>query len=139
MVNTIDADEGTDGDSDFVAPDPEVAGKVRDFFGRAVPAAIVARKDLFDRVQGTLALHVDGAGCWKVSFGDHAADDALLEEATMDADCICVFSTASFARVLEGKQPEPSPFVMGEETLIEQFGQLFVPPAKGGLGARFIK
>jgi hypothetical protein len=110
--------------------------RVRSFFEEMLPAVIALRTDLFDRATGTLSILVEGTGAWLLRFGDHAAEDALTEEPTLDADCICVFTTPAFTTLLDGSKPNDAPIVIGDEGLLSLLGQLITGPAKGGLGAR---
>lgn len=112
--------------------------RVREFFEGALPALIDLRAEAFDRASGSLALHVDGTGAWTLHFGDHQSATALVEEVSLDADCVAVFSTPAFALLLDGKPPAPAPVILGDEGMLQQLGQLLQGPAKGGLGARLM-
>jgi hypothetical protein len=122
-------------DASETAPNAASA-RVRTFFADMLPAVIALRTDLFDRARGTLSILVDGTGAWLLRFGDHTADDAIREEPTLDADCVCVFTTSAFTTLLDGTRPAESPIVIGDEGLLGVLGQLLTAPAKGGLGAR---
>lgn len=112
--------------------------RVRAFFEGALPAVMAHRGEAFDRSAGSLALHIDGCGSWVIRFGDHTSAQALVEEASLDADCVAVFTTAAFALLLDGKAPRPAPAVVGDVDMLQQLGLLLLGPAKGGLGARLM-
>jgi len=121
---------------DDETPPGEGPARVRAFFDIALPAVIALRNELFDRAQGSLSLLVEGAGGWCVRFGDHTSSDAVVEDPSLDADCVAIFTTPSFVTLLDGKRPDDVPVVMGDTSLLERLGQLLIEPAKGGLGAR---
>jgi hypothetical protein len=112
------------------------SARVRTFFDDMLPAVIALRADLFDRAVGTLSILVEGTGAWLLRFGDHTAHDSITEEPSLDADCVCVFTTRAFTTLLDGTRPSESPIVIGDENLLGLLGQLLTGPAKGGLGAR---
>lgn len=113
--------------------------RVRAFFSEQLPWLIAKRKDLFDRVQGSLALFVEGAGCWTIQFGKHDSTEALREDATFESDCVAVFSVPSFVALLDGKSSAQEPALIGDAKLLSRLGQLLIEPARGQLGARLSK
>lgn len=125
---------------DPIAPrSAEEARDPRVFFEAMLPAIIAQHRDAFDAGAGRLCLTVHGVGSWTLTFGDHRADDALVERMDFDADLLLTFSAAGFAALLAGQplDPQAGQFVyMGDMHLLGLLGRLLVPPARGGIGAR---
>lgn len=104
------------------------------FFAR-LPMIIEVQKAVFNRAQGSLGVIVEGAGSWTITFGDAAAETALLEEVDVEADCLAVWTVAGFAGLLQGEVNAPNA-IIGDEKLLQKLGALLQPAARGGLGAR---
>lgn len=111
----------------------------REFFSGMLPAIIAERAELFDRTDGSVCVMIHGVGQWTVRFGDHAAADAVCDEADFDADLVLTWTDTQFQMLLSGQAADAeavAPIFIGDISLLEKFGTLLVPPAKGGLGAR---
>jgi hypothetical protein len=108
------------------------------FFEGELPAIIAARGELFDRSQGSIACHIEGAGAWQIHFGDRRAPNAVEAGATLDAQLVAVWAAEAFARMLEqeGSLADFRPIVLGDIRLLSRLGALLQPAAKGGVGAR---
>ncbi len=115
------------------------SARVLAFFEEQLPWLIQKRRDLFDRVSGTLSLFVEGAGAWRIRFGDHQSPDALTADADFDSDCVTVFSVAGFVAMLDGRAPTQEPAMIGDARLLSRLGQLMIEPARGQLGVRLSK
>ena len=115
--------------------EPDRARAAR-FFEEQLPAVVRERGDLFDHIQGSLAVFVDGTGAWTVSFGAYAAKDAVRSGADLDADCVAVFSTPMFAALLDGVVEDSRPVVIGDVKLLERLGSLLQEPQRGPVQAR---
>lgn len=114
----------------------DAPARVRAFFEVQLPRRIAERGALFDQVQGTLALFIEGAGAWTIGFGDHQSPQALTAEADFDRDCVTVFSVDGFDALLDGRSDGPEPVLIGDDRLLARLGQLLIAPTRGVLGAR---
>lgn len=113
---------------------------VRTFFDKALPDIVRTRAMMFDRGRGVVCIIVHGAGAWTLRFGDAKAADAVTERIDLDADLVVTWSEAQFAQLLGGS-PDPEavkPIFLGDVKLLSQVGNLLMPPARGGLGARMM-
>lgn len=113
--------------------------RVQKFFDQMLPAVIVRRPDLFNKVSGSLAMFVEGAGCWTIRFGNHASPEALTRDANFESDCVTVFSVSGFVALLDGRTPEQEPVLIGDARLLSKLGHLMVEPGRGQLGVRLAK
>jgi hypothetical protein len=111
---------------------------VHEFFDDVLPRVIEARADLFDHGQGRICFIVHGHGAWTIAFGDHGSPTALVAGIDLEADLVASFSGPAFLALLTGSADpsEPKPVVLGNAALLERFGALLIPAARGGLGAR---
>lgn len=115
---------------------------VRDFFEIALPEIIKAQQRLFDAVDGSICIVVNGVAGWTVRFGDHTSELALTETMDLDADLIATWSEPSFTKLIQesyGDVSEVTPIVIGDEKLLRRFATLLQPAARGGLGAQLAK
>jgi hypothetical protein len=110
--------------------------RVRALFDEALPRRIVERGELYDRVQGTLSVFVEGAGSWCVRFGDHQHPDALTAPGAFESDAVVVFTVARFVALLDGDAQATPTVALGDTTLLGRLGQLLLEPTRGALGAR---
>ncbi len=113
--------------------------RVLRFFDEQLPRVIAGRRDLFDQSKGVVTVLVEGAGGWTVTFGDHAAPEAVSASATLEADLVVVWPVPAFLRVLDGQARDVDavrPLTVGDRKLLGRLGSLLLPPAQGGLGAR---
>lgn len=113
---------------------------VRTFFERALPDILKTRGMLFDRGRGVVCIIVHGAGAWTLRFGDHKAANAIEETLDLEADLVVTWTVRQFEELFGGA-PEPEavrPVHMGDASLLSQLGNLLLPPARGGLGARMM-
>lgn len=120
-------------------PAAEAPDRIRTFFDVQLPKLIAHRGDVFDLMKGSLAVFVEGAGCWTINFGDHASANALQRDATFESDCVTVFSVDGFIAVLDGRTDGQAPVMIGDGRLLSKLGQLMIEPARGLLGARLNK
>ena len=113
---------------------------IHTFFEQALPAVIERHHAVFDRHRGSVCIIVHGAGAWTLRFGDHADPGALSDDIDLDADLVVSWSSAQFAALLAGEaeQDQLVPVTLGDTALLKAVGNLLQPPAKGGLGARFL-
>lgn len=112
------------------------AERVRAMFDEALPRRIAERAELYDRVQGTLSIFVEGAGSWCVRFGDHRHPEALTTAGSFESDAVVVFTVASFVALLDGDASSAPTVALGDTTLLGRLGQLLLEPTRGALGAR---
>lgn len=110
--------------------------RVRALFDEALPRRIVERGELYDRVQGTLSIFVEGAGSWCLRFGDHQHPDALTAPGSFESDAVVVFTVARFVALLDGDAQAAPTVALGDTTLLGRLGQLLLEPTRGALGAR---
>ena len=82
-----------------------------------------------------MAIVVEGAGSWTITFGDAGSDDVIIDDVDVDADCIAVWTVAGFTDILKGGATRPSAIV-GDEKLLSRLGTLMLPAQRGVLGAR---
>ena len=111
------------------------------FFSDALPAVIEMRAALFDRAQGRVCIIVHGVGAWTITFGDHKSPTALVPALELEADLVCTWSADQFDLLLSGNASDPEqlkPIALGDVRLLQKVGNLLQPPAKGGVGARFL-
>ena len=108
------------------------------FFEQALPKVVSSRSQLFDAGRGVVCIIVHGVGAWTLRFGDHAAPDAIEATLDLDADLVVTWSEDQFQLLLSDNPDAEAvmPLHIGEVTLLSQLGNLLMPTAQGGLGAR---
>lgn len=107
--------------------------RVERFFARDLPATLAEHGA--QKLKGTIAILVEGAGSWTLRLDTHE----IVDEADPDADLLCVWTLTSFNKLLDGEKDlaaiRPVALV-GDEKLLGRLGSLLVPPQRGGVNAR---
>lgn len=97
------------------------------------------RRTSFCALTGSLAILVEGAGGWTITFDDADAANAVVETPDLAARCVAAFSPGAFVALLEhGIAASPAPVVIGDAAMLTQLGHVLAGPAKGGLAVRLI-